>query len=627
MNIRKRILFALAFGTCIIATAQDIQVYPSNWFTGMQWNKVQLIVKSRHEGFNKEKPGIQYPGVQLLKVHQLENSKYQVLDLAISPAAKPGTITISFGDGSHKQTVQWPLKARREGRSKTFAQGVTSKDFVYLLMPDRFSNGDPKNDRFADMRDTSCDRSQLLMRHGGDMQGVTKHLNYLKELGVTTVWMTPVVENDMPLEKEPIGMLSGFHGYWFTDQYRIDKRFGGEAAYLQLSDALHANGMKLIQDAVYNHIGIKHWIAMDPPAKDWVNQWPAYTGSNHRDEVVFDAYGSAKDKQQMLDGWFTPHLPDVNQRNPYVANFLIQYAIWATETFGIDGWRVDTYKYCDETFLNRINDALLKEYPKLTVFGEVWANTITGGAYFTRNNIQVPFKHNLQGITDFMVNFAMLATLNQSFGWTEGVNKLYMTLAQDILYKDPSRNCIFLDNHDMDRFYSVAGEDMNRYKQGISLLLTLRGIPQLYYGTEILMKNRKDTIGDAMVRFDFPGGFPGDKVNKFEAAGRTEKENEAFNFVSTLAHYRQQSSALTTGHTMQYLPFANGVYVYFRYDAKQTIMCILNTSDKEAAIDFTRFQERTKGFAKGKNILDGKLYDSHFSIAAKGVVILELQPE
>jgi glycosidase len=625
MNRIKNFLLILFACACIISYGQDIQVYPTNWFTGMQWNKVQLIVRSAQEGFNKAKPGVQYPGVQLAGTHQLENSKYQVLDLVIAANAKPGMVNIHFGEGSNQHTIQWPLKHRREGRGKTFAQGVTSKDFIYLIMPDRFSNGDTRNDRFADMRDTSCDRNQLLMRHGGDIQGVTQHLDYIKDLGITTVWMTPVVENDMPLEKEPIGMLSGFHGYWFTDQYKIDKRFGGEAAYLQLSDALHAKGMKLIQDAVYNHMGIKHWIAMDPPAKDWINQWPSYTGSNHRDEAIFDAYGNAKDKKQMLDGWFTPHLPDVNQRNPYVANFLIQHAIWSTETFGVDGWRVDTYKYCDEAFLNRINDALLKEYPSLTVFGEVWANTITGSAYFARNNIQVPFKHNLQGVTDFPVNFAIQAALNQSFGWTEGVNKLYMTLAQDILYKDPLRNCIFLDNHDVDRFYSVAGEDMNRYKQGITLLLTLRGIPQLYYGTEILMKNLKNP-GDAMVRFDFPGGFPGDKENKFETAGRTAKENEAHGFVRTLAHFRKNSSALTIGKTVQYLPFANGVYVYFRYDARQTVMCIINTSDKEASIDFARFEERTKGFSKGKDILDGQIHGSQFSIPAKGTRVLELQP-
>lgn len=622
----QKILTAIVACCCVVASlAQPVSLYPSNWFTGMEWNKVQLIVRGNAEGFNKKQVRIQYPGVQLANVHPFENSRYMALDLVIAATAKPGTVVIEFGQGPAKHTVQWSLKAKREGRGKTFAQGVSSKDLVYLIMPDRFSNGETANDKFADLRDTSCDRSQVLLRHGGDLQGITKHLDYLKDLGVTSLWMCPVVENDMPLEKEPIGWLSGFHGYWFTDQYKIDKRFGGEAAYLQLSDALHARGMKLIQDAVYNHIGIQHWMATAPPAKDWINQWPSYTGSNHRDEVVFDAYGSAKDKKIMLDGWFTPHLPDVNQRNPYVANFLIQHAIWTTETFGIDGWRVDTYKYCDEAFLNRINDALLKEYPSLTIFGEVWANTITGSAYFTRNNMQVPFRHNLQGVTDFPVNAAIMATVNQPFGWTEGVNRLYMTLSQDLLYKDPQRNCIFLDNHDMDRFYSVAGEDMNRYKQGITLLLTLRGIPQLYYGTEILMKNFKNP-GDAMVRMDFPGGFPGDAENKFEATGRSVKENEAFDFTRSLARYRRSSSALTTGHTMQYLPFADGVYVYFRYDNKQTVMCIINTSNKEATLDFATFAERTAGHSKGRDVTSGKQYDSHFKIAGKGVLVLELQP-
>ena len=273
------------------------------------------------------------------------------------------------------------------------------------------------------------------------------------ELGVTSLWMCPVIENDMPLKKENAGWMSGYHGYWFTDQYQVDKRLGGNEAYKNLSDALHRSGLKLIQDAVYNHIGSEHWIAKNPPAGDWLNPWPAYTGSNHREEAVFDAYASKAERKIMLDGWFVPHLPDINQRNPYVAQYLIQHVIWSTETFGVDGWRVDTYKYCDEAFLNRVNDALIKEYPAITVFGEAWTNTVAGSAYFTRNNMQVPFKHNAQGVTDFPLNNAVMAALNQPNGWTEGITKLYMTLAQDILYKDPLNNCIFLDNHDMDRFF------------------------------------------------------------------------------------------------------------------------------------------------------------------------------
>ncbi len=605
-----------------LSFAQYAQVYPTNWYTGMKWNKVQLIVRGSDKEFYKEKVRISYPGIQLTKVSQFENGKYMALDLVIAASAKPGNVSIEFSKGTKTNSIVWPLKPRREGRGKQFAKGVTSADFVYLIMPDRFSNGDPSNDRFSDMLDTAANRKEPLQRHGGDLQGVTNHLDYIKEMGATTIWLTPVVENDMPAQKESAGMLSGYHGYWFTDQYKIDKRFGGEAAYHTMIDAAHAKGLKVIQDAVYNHIGIEHWFVKDAPAKDWVNQWPGYTGSNHREEAVFDATGSEKDKKIMLDGWFVPHLPDVNQRNPFVSNFLIQHAIWTTEEFGIDGWRVDTYKYCDEVFLNRINNALLKEYPSLTVFGEAWTNTVTGSAYFTRNNMNTAFKHNAQGVTDFPLNGAIMATINQPFGWTEGVNKLYMTQAQDVLYKEPLNNCIFLDNHDMDRFYSVAGEDLDKYKQGIGLLLTLRGIPQLYYGTEVLMKNVKNP-SDAMVRFDFPGGFPGDAADKFNSSGRNAKENEAFNFVKTLAAFRKQSAALQTGKTMQYIP-NDGVYVYFRYNSQQTIMCVLNTSDQEKQISMENFAERTKDFLEAKEVVTGARFNRQFSIPAKKMFILEL---
>jgi len=441
-------------------------------------------------------------------------------------------------------------------------------------------------------------------------------------LGVTALWMTPVIENNMPLNKETAGMMSGYHGYWFTDHYKVDARLGGNNSYKELSDSLHANGMKLIQDAVYNHIGSHHWMELDPPSPDWVNRWDTYTGSNHRDEALFGRYASEKDKKRMLDGWFVPHLPDVNQRNPFVANFLIQHAIWSTEEFGVDGWRVDTYKYCDEPFLNRINDALLKEYPKLTIFGEAWTNTVTGSAYFTRNNMDVPFKHNAEGVTDFPLNSAIMAALNQPFGWTEGVNKLYMTLEQDILYKEPKNNCIFLDNHDMDRFLSVVNEDMNRYKQGIALLLTLRGIPQLYYGTEILMKNFKNP-SDAMVRLDFPGGFEGDAQNKFTVQGRTTAEQQAFDYVKTIAQYRKNSSALTTGKTLQFLP-ADGLYVYFRYDDQHTVMCVINTSSSVKKLSWADYSERTQGFTKGKDIISGTSIGENFEVAANGTMIIEL---
>ncbi len=622
MVMKKFFYIVMLLLVSVLVKAEDIAVYPSHWFTDMQYNNVQLILKGSDTAFWRYRFTITYPGVQKLRSHRFSNGKYVGLDISISKEAKPGDVKIVGVYNGKTIELIWKLKPRRAGRNTIFAQGVTSKDFIYLIMPDRFSNGDPSNDQFNNLYDISSNRKDVLLRHGGDLKGVQNHLSYLKDLGVSTVWMTPVIENNMPLNKESAGMMSGYHGYWFTDHYKVDPRLGGNQTYRELSDALHANGMKLIQDAVYNHIGSHHWIAQEPPSPDWINRWNSYTGSNHRDEAIFGKYASAKDKQQMLDGWFVPHLPDVNQRNPFVANFLIQHAIWSTEEFGVDGWRVDTYKYCDEAFLNKINDALLKEYPRLTIFGEAWTNTVTGSAYFTRNNMNVPFKHNAEGVTDFPLNAGIMATLNQPFGWTEGANKLYMTLAQDILYQQPLSNCIFLDNHDMDRFYSVAGENMNKFKQGIGLLLTLRGIPQMYYGTEILMKNFKNP-SDAMVRLDFPGGFDGDAVNKFNKTGRTAQEQEAFDFVRTLALFRKKSTALTTGKTMQFLP-ADGLYVYFRYDDRQTIMCIVNTSDTKKQVVLADYAERTKGFTKAVDIFSGKNYGEAIELPAQGLMIVEL---
>jgi glycosidase len=438
--------------------------------------------------------------------------------------------------------------------------------------------------------------------------------------------MTPVNENNMPKMVEGgKWTMSGYHGYWITNHYEMDRRHGGNEAYAKLVDAAHVKGMKIIQDAVYNHVGSKHHTVVDLPMKEWLNQWPSYTGANHREEVFFDPYASAEDKKIMTGGWFVPHLPDLNLSNPYVSNYIIQYSIWATEEFGIDGWRVDTYKYCDEKFLNDINAALLREFPSITVFGEAWTHNVTGGAYFSQNNIRAPFGHNLQGITDFPVSGAILDAVHQPFGWTEGANKLYITLAQDLLYKDPLRNCIFLDNHDMNRSLSMVGEDLKKYKMAIGLLMTLRGIPQLYYGAEIAMKNYKNPT-DAEVRKDFPGGWMGDSVNKFNAAGRTEAENDVFNYIRTLARYRQGSSALAKGKTMQYIP-QNGVYVYFRYDQKQTIMCILNTNASETSIDLARFSERIKTFRNGKDVVSGESFPltGKKSVPGKTILIAELK--
>ncbi len=595
-------------------TAQEINIYPSNWYTGMKWNKVQLLVHSKRGGFNREKVQLNYPGVKVLKVTPLENEHYQVIDLSIAANARPGVLNISFGSGNSQTRVPWPIKARRAGNGSQYAQGVNAADFIYFLMPDRFSNGDETNDRVAGLRDQSLNRDSIFHRHGGDLQGVINHLDYLQQMGVTTLWMTPVISNDMPNRTE--------HGYAFTDHYAVEPRFGGATQYKKLTDALHARGMKLIQDAVYNHVGRYHFTFQDQPTRDWFHQWPTFTQTSYKDQPLFDPYGARQDAKITADGWFTTEMPDLNHSNPYVANFLIQHALWSVEEFGIDGWRIDTYLYNDLTFMNRCNKALLDEFPKLTYFGENWVHGVVNQAYFVENNLDIPFKSNLQGAVDFqLLLYGIQPALNQAFGWTDGVSKLYTTLSNDFVYKDPTRNVIFLDNHDMTRFFTTVKEDIDKAKMGIGWLFTCRGIPQLYYGTEVLMKGEANP--DGWVRLDFPGGWKGDKKNAFTGEGLTAAEKDMQDYVRSLANFRKGSSALTRGKLMQYLP-DNGLYVYFRYDAGQTIMCIMNTGEKDRSIDFEKFRERTAGYSKGKDISSGATVLNGFTVPAKKMSILEL---
>ena len=615
MKIKLITLAFVTFFSYTFCYAWYATVYPTNWWVGMKHNNIQLLIKGEYAGFSKEKIVIKYPGITVKAIHPLENGEYVAVDISIAATAKPGWVPIEFIDGNKAHGIDWELKARRKGNGVDYAQGVNSKDLVYLIMPDRFSNGDTTNDRVEGMLDQSLNRGEIYDRHGGDFQGIINHLDYLQSIGVTTLWMTPVIENDEPRRTE--------HGYSFTNHYKIEPRFGGEKKYKELSDALHKRGMKLIQDAVYNHVGSKNIFFLDPPTKDWFHQWPTYTGTNYKDQPIYDPYGSAIDKKVMSDGWFTPSMPDVNQSNPYFANYLIQHAIWSVEEFGVDGWRIDTYIYNDLAFMNRCNEELIKEYPKITMFGETWVHGIASQAYFTANNLNVPFKSNLIGSTDFQTLFyGIIPALTQNFGWTDGVNKLYTTLSNDFLYKNANNNVIFLDNHDLTRFYSEMKEDVNKLKMGIAWLLTSRGIPQLYYGTEVLMKGEKNP--DGWVRLDFPGGWTGDKKNSFTQEGLTDAEKDMLQYTKTLANFRKQSSAITTGKLMQYIP-KDGLYTYFRYDSKQTVMCLMNTAEKEMKVDFKDYAERTKTFTKATNVVNGNVLSTSFTIPAKTMWVLELK--
>lgn len=626
----KKIIIAVVIVVSFTAFTADAQtIYPTNWWVGMKNPNLQLMIH-RDRVANEKISLLPYPGVKLVKQTKAENPNYIFLDLTISASTKPGTLkfridNLQSPEAVSYKTFEYELRPRSNQNGKTRAMGVTAKDFIYLLIPDRFANGDPSNDIVDDYRDKTSDRKDKFSRHGGDFKGIENHLDYFNQLGVTTLWLTPVIENDMPLMNEWGNKVAGYHGYWFTDHYAVDKRFGGNEGYKQFCNTLHAKGMKVIQDAVYNHVGNHHWFVLDPPMKSWFNTSQGDKAPNHREEVFYDPYASQADKKAMLDGWFVPHLPDLNQQNPFVASFLIQHAIWTTEEYGIDGWRVDTYKYCDEQFMNNVNSALEKEFPAVTVFGESWVNSTVANAYFTRNNMVSPFKHNAKGMLDFQVCFGMLAGMNEKLDWLTGVNKIYSTLTQDVLYKEPMNNCIFLDNHDMDRVFSVIDEDWKKMKMGFNWLLTLRGIPQIYYGTEVLMKNKKVNT-DATVREDFPGGWAGDneKENRFLKKGRTDKQEEAFEYVSKLANFRKNSSAITSGKTMQFIP-KEGVYIYFRYDAKQTVMVITNSGDKDVKPDWSLYTERTKGFTQARDVVTGKIKPLNgLAIEGKESLVLEL---
>ncbi|MFZ1529385.1 MAG: alpha-amylase family glycosyl hydrolase [Ferruginibacter sp.] len=613
--MKKFLLFSILASFVSILHAQTISLYPGNWWTGMKWNKVQVLVHA-DEAISSSSVSIKHPGITLQKVNKFQNPKYLALDLLISPSAKTGDVKINFTAAGKTNTVDWPLDKRRAGNGTAFAKGVNSSDLVYLIMPDRFSNGDETNDRVLGMKDQSLRRDTVFNRHGGDLKGVQNHLDYLNDMGVTTIWLNPVLENDMENRTE--------HGYAITDHYKVDPRLGGDIAYKNLVNAAHAKGMKIIQDAIYNHTGYWHFLFQDMPDSSWFHRWPKFTQTNYKDQVLFDPYAANSDKKIMLDGWFVPLMPDWDHSNLFVEKFLIQHAIWCVEEFGVDGWRIDTYAYNDLNFMNRCNQALYNEYPRISIFGETWVHGVINQAFFCQNKLDIPYKSNLQATTDFQLLFyGIQPALNEKFGWTEGVNKMYTTTAQDIIYKDPMRQVIFLDNHDLSRFYSVVGEDTSKYKMALSWLLTFRGIPQLYYGNEVLMPG-VTSPNDGYVRLDFPGGWPGDAANKFIAAGRTEKENDVFNHLSKLANFRKRSSAIKTGRFMQYLP-QDGLYVYFRYDNDQTIMCVMNTAETEKAIDFARYTERTAGFGSATDVVSGVSRGRSFSIPAKQMYVMELK--
>ena len=573
----------------------EAAIYPSSWWIGLKNPVLELMIHDQNAKTSAVE--VNYPGVRVRSSTSLENPNYLFVELEISPDATAGDVELKLINASSSKSHK--LKLLQRNNAKTKAQGLNPADFVYLIMPDRFSNGNPANDAFADMNQKDIRRDKLYFRHGGDIQGVKNHIDYLKELGVTAVWMTPVLENNQPYES--------YHGYAITDHYQIDKRLGSNELYVEFVDAMHQQGMKVVKDMIFNHVGNQHFFIRDLPSEDWIHNLPDFKRSNYRDQVHYDPYASASDKATMLEGWFDFHMPDLNQKNEKLARYLIQNSIWWIEYAGIDAIRVDTYPYNDQEFMQNWSKAILEEYPEFYICVESYVTGVNNQAYFTENEaVKAKLGDKQIYPIDFQLQYAISDALTKPQGWVDGVSKLYHTLCSDYLQRNPQKNLLFLDNHDMSRFFSVVNEDKSKLKSALAWLLTERGIPQIYYGTEILMRGISNP--DGYVRADFPGGWDGDKSNKFKSKGRTKSENELFRFVSKLAKYRKNSDAIQNGKRIHYIP-KDGVYSYFRYSDKACVLVVMNTSDKVQRFDATRHAELLDKYAEFYDVVEDKKLD------------------
>ena len=566
------------------------RVEPMHWWIGMEEPSLELLIYDKGVARYTE-ASVKHPGVRVEYVRRLENPNYLFLGLIVSPGARAGSFPITLSTGGRAQKT---IDYRLENRPTQQRDRLSSKDLMYLIMPDRFANGNPDNDVVAGTQDELLNREKFLFRHGGDLQGVIDHLNYLEDLGVTALWLNPVQENDQP--------YSSYHGYAVTDHYQIDPRLGTNEDYKRLVEAAHARGIKVVMDVIFNHFGDRHYQFRDLPSQDWVHWFPEYTRSNFRAATIHDPYAADVDRRQQRQGWFDNHMPDLNGDNPHLANYLIQNSIWWTIYSGQDAFRIDTYTYPDTKFMAEWNRRMKEEFPDVHLFGETWVPFPGIQAWFVGGQkLGQDLDTHLPGVTDFQVHHALIEAVNEKPSWEGGVTKLYYTLTQDYLYPEPFDNVTFLDNHDESRLFSTLGKDVIKLKSALALLLTTRGIPCLYYGTELLLEGAGGAFGEAG-RVDFPGGFPGDPQNAFTAKGRTAAQNEVFDYLRTLARFRKDSPALQSGSLTQYVP-RDGVYVYFRRAGGRTVMVAYNGNDEARTFsDLSPYRDNLGGFTAGEEV-------------------------
>ncbi|MEQ9404829.1 MAG: glycoside hydrolase family 13 protein [Cyclobacteriaceae bacterium] len=573
-------------------------VEPPFWWTGMVNPDLQIMLHG--EDIADFTPELDYQGVSIKNVEKPENSNYLIVNLSIADNTKPGSFDLTLKDGK-KKVISYSYELKERDQNATYTNSFNPSDVLYLITPDRFANGNPENDSVDGLLE-NVNRSNPGGRHGGDIQGISDQLDYIKDLGFTAIWVNPMLENDM---KE-----YSYHGYSTTDFYSIDSRFGSNEEYKELVSKANENGIKVIMDMILNHCGSNHWWMKDLPSSNWFNyqkeyiEEGKYQNTSHRKTVIQDPYVSQIDVKEFTDGWFVPSMPDMNQRNPHLATYLIQNSIWWIEYTGINGIRMDTYPYPEKDFMTDWTCAVKNEYPDFITVGEEWYQDPSIVSFWQqgKNNIN-GYTSCLPSLMDFPLQAKLSEGLNQPEGGFSGWSTTYTTLALDFMYPDPSNLVVFPDNHDMSRFFTQVNEDFNLFKLGMTYILTVRGIPQIYYGSEILMKN-PGTGDHGIIRSDFPGGWEGDEVNAFSGEGLTEQQKEAKDFFRKLLNWRKSETTVHDGKLMHYNP-KDGIYVLFRYTDDDKVMVVLSKNSNEITLDLSRFSEMIMGDETGFEVLTG----------------------
>ena len=596
--------------------AQRVErVEPEFWWAGFQRESLDILVYG--EGLSDCE--VRSQALAILGLTKTENPRYLFIHVNTKDVSAGSYPIEFFKKGKRVAQFNYVLKPRKKDSALRSSFGT--EDAIYLLMPDRFCNGNPNNDAIAGLTELP-NRANPGGRHGGDLEGIIQRLDYLQDLGVTALWSTPLLEDN--------DSAYSYHGYAQSNSYRIDARYGGNEKYLELSQELHQRGMKLIMDFVTNHWGLPHPLVRDLPTYTWIHQFPGYGQTNYRTSTVLDPNASRHDRMYCSDGWFVKTMPDLNQSNPLVLNYLIQSALWWIEYADLDGFRVDTYSYGDPKSMASWTKAIADEFPNFNITGEVWMHDQAQIAYWQKDSkigALNSYNSHLPAVMDFCFHDAVLQAFHENEGsWDKGLIRFYENMVNDFLYPNPANQLIFLENHDTQRFNEVY-PDFRKYNMALSLLLTHRGIPQLYYGTEIGMQGKKE-VGDGDVRRDFPGGWKGDSDQGFTPKGRTERMQTYFEFTKALLNWRKNASAVHHGRTIQFVP-ENNLYVYFRMHAQQRIMVLINNSNQKANIDWQRFKEGWNGFSRLKQVPGNQVQpmEEVTEVPAQTALIFELVNE